>query len=195
MSVKETETMTTHKPGTMSSYYVSECPDTGRAFLVQHGKDGNIFELTEGTMHARTVAPEMLEALQELFKQCAMIHKYGGGIDNTKESNAAIEQAKAVIATAGDEIMAQENVCPDCGRDNTGYAGCTSDDCPGNNKGRKALTSDNDLLDMAFEFIDWLENNYSQQFISLGDSEHAGIAMALGNILHDYTTSSTQKDK
>jgi len=28
------------------TYYVSECPDTGRQFLVQEGKDGNILELT-----------------------------------------------------------------------------------------------------------------------------------------------------
>jgi hypothetical protein len=27
-------------------YYISECPETGRQFLVESGKDGNIIELT-----------------------------------------------------------------------------------------------------------------------------------------------------
>ncbi len=31
-------------------YYVSECPDTGRQFLVESGKDGNICELTPATV-------------------------------------------------------------------------------------------------------------------------------------------------
>jgi len=28
------------------NYYVSTCPDTGRQFIVQEGKDNNIVELT-----------------------------------------------------------------------------------------------------------------------------------------------------
>ena len=47
-----------------------------------------------------SAAPDMLEALQGLFEQCAMIHKYGGSADNTKESNTAIALARAAINKA-----------------------------------------------------------------------------------------------
>jgi hypothetical protein len=40
--------MTKRKP----VYYVSTCPDTGRQFLVEAGKDGNIIELTTATVRA-----------------------------------------------------------------------------------------------------------------------------------------------
>jgi hypothetical protein len=42
-----------------------------------------------------------LDALAELFKQCAMIHKYGGEIDNTKEANAAVVAGHAILKEAG----------------------------------------------------------------------------------------------
>jgi len=45
-------------------------------------------------------APELLEAMKELFKQCAMIHKYGGEICNQKKADLAIKNAKKAIAEA-----------------------------------------------------------------------------------------------
>ena len=35
-----------------SQYYVSECPETNRQFLVESGKDGNIVELTSDNVKA-----------------------------------------------------------------------------------------------------------------------------------------------
>lgn len=45
-------------------------------------------------------AAEMLGALQGLFKECAMIHKYGGEIDNTRAADEAIANARAAIIKA-----------------------------------------------------------------------------------------------
>lgn len=45
-------------------------------------------------------APELLEALQRLFKQCAMVHKHWGDGSNQKESDSAIAAALAAIAKA-----------------------------------------------------------------------------------------------
>lgn len=45
-------------------------------------------------------APELLAALEDLFEHCAMIHKYGGDADNTKQADAAILVALAAIAKA-----------------------------------------------------------------------------------------------
>ena len=46
-------------------YYVSECPDTGREFLVQSGKDGNIVELTSDNVYAMG----LLGFLQEQYSE------------------------------------------------------------------------------------------------------------------------------
>jgi hypothetical protein len=42
-------------------------------------------------------APELLEILQGLYKECAMIHKYGGEICNQKEADAVINTGKALL--------------------------------------------------------------------------------------------------
>lgn len=49
-------------------------------------------------LHA--AAPDLLSALQSLFVHCAMIHKYGGESDNTKQADAAVKAARAAIARA-----------------------------------------------------------------------------------------------
>ncbi len=41
---------------------------------------------------------ECREVLRNLFEECAMIHRYGGEIDNTKKANAAEEAARALLA-------------------------------------------------------------------------------------------------
>jgi hypothetical protein len=45
-------------------------------------------------------APMMLAALEALFENCAMVHKYWGDGDNTKQSDEAITFARAAIAKA-----------------------------------------------------------------------------------------------
>ena len=54
-------------------------------------------ELTEELIAA---APDLLEALESLFENCAMVHKKWGDDFNQKEADAAIKQAKAAIAKA-----------------------------------------------------------------------------------------------
>jgi len=48
-------------------------------------------------------APELLVALEGLFKECAMIHKYGGDACNQKEADLAIDNAKKAISKAKGE--------------------------------------------------------------------------------------------
>lgn len=85
----------------------------------KNGKDTNVYPIGEeddenshtivadafGPDNARLIAaaPYMLEALKGLFEQCAMIHKYGGEIDNTREADFAITFARAVIRAAEGE--------------------------------------------------------------------------------------------
>jgi hypothetical protein len=45
-------------------------------------------------------APDMLEALQNLYLHCAMIHKYWGDGCNQKESDSAIAAGEAAIKKA-----------------------------------------------------------------------------------------------
>ena len=45
-------------------------------------------------------APELLGALEDLFKHCAMIHKYWGDSCNQKEADAAIAAARNIITKA-----------------------------------------------------------------------------------------------
>jgi len=44
-----------------AQYYVSECPDTKRQFLVESGKDGNIIELTSDNVSAMGLVPFLVE--------------------------------------------------------------------------------------------------------------------------------------
>ena len=48
-------------------------------------------------------APEMLEALEGLFKECAMMHRYWGDGDNAKAADKAESFARAAIAKAKGE--------------------------------------------------------------------------------------------
>lgn len=56
----------------------------------------------EEQANARLIAaaPELLSALEALFENCVMIHKYGGSADNTKEADEAINAARAAIQNA-----------------------------------------------------------------------------------------------
>lgn len=59
-------------------------------------------DFEQETANARLIAaaPELLEALQALFENCAMTHNRWGDGDNTKEADAAIQAARAAIAKA-----------------------------------------------------------------------------------------------
>jgi hypothetical protein len=48
----------------------------------------------------RDAAPEMLEALKNLYKHCAMIHSQWGDGCNREEADAAILAGRAVIKRA-----------------------------------------------------------------------------------------------
>jgi len=54
----------------------------------------------------RATAHELLESLKDLFRECVMIHKYGGEIYNQKEADAAKKRALAamVLAEYGEKI-------------------------------------------------------------------------------------------
>lgn len=43
---------------------------------------------------------DLLAAMKAMFKECAMIHKYGGEIYNGKQSAAAIKAGREAIAKA-----------------------------------------------------------------------------------------------
>ena len=45
-------------------------------------------------------APDLLSALQAIFKECALIHRYGGDACNQKEADAAIAAGHAAIHKA-----------------------------------------------------------------------------------------------
>lgn len=47
-----------------------------------------------------SAAPDMLRALEALYKECVMIHRYGGEICNQKAADAAIKAGEAAIAKA-----------------------------------------------------------------------------------------------
>ena len=53
-------------------------------------------------------APDLLEALEGLFRECVMIHRFGGDADNTRAAREAEEAARAAIRKARGEGGASE---------------------------------------------------------------------------------------
>lgn len=57
-------------------------------------------EAREANARLLSAAPELLEALQELFKHCAMVHSQWGDNCNRAEADAAIKMGRAAITKA-----------------------------------------------------------------------------------------------
>ena len=79
---------TGHTPGAMRA--------VKRLTVNQAATYGEMAKIIDEETHAG----ELLAALKDLFKHCAMIHKYGGEISNAKEADAAIKSAHAAITAA-----------------------------------------------------------------------------------------------
>ena len=69
---------------------------------ITHVQRGGSERADEQKANARLIAfaPELLQAIKDLFRECAMVHKSWGDGDNTKEADAAIKRAKDAIAKA-----------------------------------------------------------------------------------------------
>lgn len=69
-------------------------------------KSGILFCLTckqHVLSDAEAAGDDLLEVLEALYENCAMIHKFGGEHSNAKEADAVIAKGRAVIAAAKGE--------------------------------------------------------------------------------------------
>ena len=57
----------------------------------------------DGPRYARLceAAPELVESLAALFRECAMIHRFGGDASNAKAADEAQSKARALVARLG----------------------------------------------------------------------------------------------
>lgn len=60
--------------------------------------DSGYFRPNEDYVRAIVTLPEILEAVENLFEHCAMVHKHWGDGSNQKEADEAIKAARAAIA-------------------------------------------------------------------------------------------------
>lgn len=59
-----------------------------------------VLGLTEELARLIAAAPELLTAIEAMFKECSMIHKYGGEGCNSKQADAAVRAGREAIAKA-----------------------------------------------------------------------------------------------
>jgi hypothetical protein len=64
-----------------------------------------IWELPNSEANARLIvaAPELLDALEGLFRECEMVHKHWDDGSNNKQADSAIAAARLAIAKAKGE--------------------------------------------------------------------------------------------
>lgn len=96
--------MTKHTPGPWNFKPANASHKTRYISSPDDSSGGNwiVANILHSDADARLIAaaPELLEALQALFENCAMIHKNWGDGDNSRAADNAIERARAAIAKA-----------------------------------------------------------------------------------------------
>jgi len=101
-----TPATTGHTPGPWQLQAGRSIVTSSGEFYLSYGSDrhGNpkFKDFCELDSNARLIAaaPDLLSSLQALFKECAMIHRYGGEACNQKAADAAILAARQAIAAA-----------------------------------------------------------------------------------------------
>ena len=79
--------------------------DWGGFWVVEHNGASKECTRTSPMADAALIAaaPDLLAALQGLFENCAMVHNHWGDNSNQRQASAAIDAARAVIASARGE--------------------------------------------------------------------------------------------
>lgn len=66
---------------------------------------GDMIEIAESeAVSYPTPEKALADAVAELFKQCVMVHRYGGEICNQKEADAAVKAVRDIMHNIGIEV-------------------------------------------------------------------------------------------
>lgn len=74
---------------------------------VYHGRadDGDAKANAAYIAHAANAYPKLVEALQGLFEQCAMVHKHWGEGCNRRQADEAQKEALALLSELGETVQ------------------------------------------------------------------------------------------